>query len=80
MTDKVGKSYKGQQFPPVKTVEDVQVEIDAQKPFAKEGAISIETYFAIRGHRDPVLQASMLAFTLVRRATPDDFDTIFVKH
>ena len=80
MGESTGKTFKGQQFVPVKTEADVQAEIDAQKPYAKEGAVAIETYFAMRGHRDPVMQASMLAYTKVRKATVEDFDVIFQNH
>ena len=75
--EKLGKSYRGQKFVPVATAEDVQDQMDEQKPFDKEGAVSIEMWFAARGHRDPVMHAAMRAYTLVRRATYADWDAIF---
>ena len=75
-----GKTYRGQQFVPVKTADDVQKQLDADAEYAKEGAVPIETYFAIANIRDPVMRASMLAFTLVRHATPEDWAKIFANH
>jgi hypothetical protein len=75
-----GKTYRGQPFVPVKSPGDVQEQLDADAVYAKEGTVSIETYFAVAGVRDPVMKASMLAFTLVRHATVEDWAKIFAKH
>lgn len=77
---KLGKAYKGQAFVPVKTEADVKAEMDAQKPFDKPGAISLETYFAIKGIRNPVMQAGMRAYTTIRRATVEDWAAIFATY
>ena len=76
----IGKKYKGDSSPTFQTPEDVQAMMDAQKPYNKEGAVEVMTYFSMRGIKNPVMQASMLAYTKVRKATPEDFDTIFKDH
>ena len=73
----LGKSWKGQTFVPVKTVEGVQADADAQKAYDKPGAITIEAYFAMKGQRNPVHQAMMRTYTNIKRATVEDWDTIF---
>jgi hypothetical protein len=75
----VGKQYRGQQFPPITTEEEVAKQLEEQKPYLKEGAISFVTYCGLRNHRDPVLVAAMGAFTNIRMATPEDWDAIFEK-
>jgi hypothetical protein len=72
-----GKTFKGQTFPPVRTVESVQEAADAQKPFDKPGAVALAVYFAQKGIRNPVSQAGMRAFTSIQRATVEDWDAIF---
>lgn len=72
-----GKSYRGQATFPIKTPDDVQAEIDAQKPFAHPDAISLNVYFSLRGFRDPTLRAAMEAYTKVRTATLLNWDDIF---
>lgn len=52
----------------------------AGKYAGKEGVVSIDVWFALRGHsRSSVMQAAMKAFTTVRLATPEDWDAIFSK-
>lgn len=76
-----GKKFPGQKFPLVKTSEDLAVETAAQEPLASmEGAITIETYFAMAGVRDPVFQAGMRAYTKVRKAPFDEFKKIFATY
>lgn len=72
-----GKTYKGQSNYPVKTEADVAAEAAAQAPYNKEGAVSFKTYCAMKGIADPVMQAGMRAYTLVQRATVQDWDAIF---
>jgi hypothetical protein len=74
-----GKTWKGQQFPPVRSVEDVQQQADAQKLYNKEGAVALEVYFAMKGFRNTVQQAGMRAYTSIKRATVEDWDAIFAK-
>ncbi len=72
-----GKTWQGQQFPPSRTVESVQAEADLQKEYDKEGAIALDVYFATKGIRNPVSQAGMRAYTVIKRATVEDWDAIF---
>lgn len=73
----LGKTWKGQKFPPVRSVESVRSDAVAQQPFNKPGAVAIEVYFATKGIRNPVQQAGMRAFTKIKRATIIDWDAIF---
>lgn len=77
MSEKVGKSYKGQKFAPITTEEEIRAVQQVQEPFNKEGAVPLEVWFSMHEVRDPVKQAAMRAYTKVRRATPDDWDNIF---
>lgn len=72
-----GKTWKGQKFPPSRTVEDVQEQSEAQKLYDKEGAVSLAVYFSTKGIRNPVSQAGMRAYTNIQRATVEDWDAIF---
>ena len=77
----LGKSYRGQQFVPIKTPDIVAADRKAARPYErKEGAITLDAYFGLRKVRDPVMRASMSKFTKVRKATPEDFDAIFKTH
>lgn len=75
--EKLGKSYKGQDNYPIRTAEDVEADRAAQVPYDKPDAVSLDVFFNLRGHRDPTLRAAMQAFTVVKRATLADWDTIF---
>lgn len=72
-----GKSYKGQMNYPIKTEEDVKAEILAQAPYDKPDAVSLDVYLNLCGHRNPAMREAMAAYTLVRRATKADWDSIF---
>ncbi len=74
---KLGKSYKGQQFVPVKTPEQVAADQALQEPYNEPGAVPLTTYFAMRGITNPVAQAGMRAYTKVQKATPSAWDQIF---
>lgn len=76
--EKPGKQWRGQQFVTDVTPEDVAEKraVDAMYG-ADENAVPIEVWFMKRGHRDPVMQAGMLAYTKVRKATIAVFDDIF---
>lgn len=78
--DKLGKQYRGQQFVPVKTPEQVAEDQAIQAEYSGDGAIALEVYFSMRGIVNPVMQASMRAFTRVQKATPADWDEIFKVH
>lgn len=73
----MGKQFRGQAFVPIKTEDDVLEEQEAQVPFASPDAVPLATYFAVRGIRNPVDQAARKAYTKVRNATLDAWDTIF---
>ena len=76
----VGRRYRGEGAA-VRTPQDVAALLAEQAPFAaKPGAMPIASYFVHRGILDVVMQASMLAYTNIRVATPDDFDVIFQDH
>lgn len=74
---KLGKQYKGQQFVPILTPEDVKADNDLQAQYNHPDAIGIDAYCAIRGVRDPVMQAAMKAHTKVRKATKEVWDQLF---
>lgn len=76
----LGKKYPGEQFSTVKSAAQVVEEQEVQKPFEHENAVPIEVYFKHRRiDSDPVRHAAMLAFTKVRKATMEAFDSIFAK-
>lgn len=78
---KLGKTYRGQAFVPVKTSGEAAAERAEARPYeTKPGAIKLDAYFGLRKVRDPVMQASMRAYTKIRVATPEDFDEIFKNH
>ncbi len=74
-----GKAWKGQKFSPIRSAESVKREVDAQKPYDKEGAVTLDVYFALKGIRNPVQQAGMRAYTNIKRATVTDWTAIFSK-
>jgi len=77
----VGRTYRGEAAPPITTPEAVAARWQASRVHAsKPGAVALGDYFVIRGHNDPILQASMLAYTDVRVAPVEDFDAIFARH
>jgi len=74
---KLGKSYKGQKFAPVRTEESISAGAEAQKVYDKPSAMSLDVYFVTKRITSPVHQAGMRAFTSIRRATVEDWDLIF---
>lgn len=76
----VGRRYRGEGAP-LRTPEDVVEVMEQQAPYAaKPGAIPIAAYFSHKGITNPVMHASMLAYTKIRVATVEDFDAIFKDH
>jgi hypothetical protein len=77
----VGRTFRGETSVPITTPEAI---VEAQELAAassgKTGAVSLQVYFVARGIHNPILQASMLAYTQARVAPPEDFDEIFVGH
>jgi hypothetical protein len=77
----LGRTFKGETSPPITTPEAVAAgQARAAEHAGKAGAVALEVYFVARGHSNPILQASMRAFTDVRAATLEDFDEIFAPH
>ena len=79
-TKQVGQRYRGEGAV-LRTPQDVADTMAEQAPYAaKPGAMSLLAYFAHKGVTNPVMQASMAAYTKIRVATPEDFDVIFANH
>ncbi len=75
----LGKKFKGQKFVTIKTSEMVEAETKLNQKYAGPNAVTLTAYFVHRSIRNPVQQASMAAYTKVKRATVQDFDKIFEK-
>lgn len=77
----VGKQYRGDAAV-FRTPEQAAATQSKQAEYAKKpGAMPIQAYFAAEGFlSDPILMASMLAYTEIRTATKEDFDAIFLDH
>jgi hypothetical protein len=80
MADKVGKQYRGQTFVPIQSEAGLLAAAEAQKPYTKPDAVSLDSYFTIKSIRNPVMQAGMRAYTQVHSATIADWDTIFATY
>lgn len=79
-TAAVGRTHRGEVSPPITTPAAV-VELQAKRAaYAKPGAVDINVYFAHKGIQNPILRASMAAYTEIRTATVEDFDEIFAEH
>ena len=76
----LGKQWRGQRFAPIMTSAQLAEIGEVQKKYNKPDAVSIEVYFAHKKVRDPVSQAGMLAYTVVRKATIEDWNTIFANY
>jgi hypothetical protein len=76
----LGKQWRGQRFAPIQTSAGLQAIADVQREYDKPDAVSIDVYFAQRKVRDPVVIAGMMAYTVVRKATIEDWNTIFVNY
>lgn len=77
----IGRTYRGEAAVPITTSAAVAAAMTARVALgSKPGAVPIHVYFVGRGIDNPILQASMLAYTDVRIAPPEDFDEIFVGH
>lgn len=77
----VGRTYHGEMSPPITTAEAVAKTQARRAEYAgSPEAIPIHVYFVVKGHQNPILQASMLAYTDIRVATVEAFDEIFDKH
>lgn len=77
---RVGRQFPGQQHYAVTLPEEETKRIELQTKYDVEGAVAIDVYFAVRNIKDPVMKASMLAYTTVRRATMDSWDELFATH
>lgn len=77
----LGRTFRGEASPPITTPEAVAAAQARSAAHAvKPGAVALQVYFVARGISNPILQASMLAYTDVRIAPVEDFDEIFVEH
>lgn len=79
-TKQVGRRYRGEGAV-LRTPEEAAAEAAERAPFAsKPDAMPIAAYFSHKGITNPVMHASMLAYTKIRVATVEDFDAIFADH
>lgn len=77
----VGRTYSGEAAPPITTPQAAVESRDRRAVYAgKDGAVHLDVYFASRGIDNPILRASMAAYTDINVATHDDFDVIFARH
>lgn len=77
----IGRTFRGETSPPITTPEAVAAaQARGAERASKPGAIAVQVYFVVKGIHNPILQASMLAYTDVRTATTEDFDEIFAEH
>ena len=78
--NQVGKRFRSEGGV-IRTPEQVVSTLEKQAPYAvKPNAMPILSYFAHKGITNPVMHASMLAYTEIRVATVEDFDAIFKDH
>lgn len=75
----LGKKWAGEKFSTVVSVEELAETHKLQAFYDTENAVPIEAWFIARGHRDHTMQASMRAYTKIRKATHEAFDDIFDK-
>ena len=80
MSDVVGKQWRGQKHVPVTTPESLAADAEVQSKYSSPDAISLESFCARSGVRDPVMVAGMKAYTVVRQATYEDWITIFANY
>ncbi len=76
---RLGKKFKGEKFVTIKTAEMLEEAEVLRKRYADPHAVTLTAYFVHKRIRNPVQQASMSAYTKVRRATVKAFDEIFAK-
>lgn len=77
----VGRTYRGETSPPITTPAEVAQARAENNKYAKEpGAVPVHVYFVARDITNPILQASLLAYTSVRTATLEAFDALFTEH
>lgn len=77
----IGRTYRAEVGVPITTPSAVAARAAARATHAgKPGAVDVLVYFVSRGIDNPILQASMLAYTEVRVAPPEVFDEIFAPH
>jgi hypothetical protein len=77
----LGRTFRGETSPPVTTPEAIaEIRTMAAVHANKPEAIAIQVYFVAKGIDNPILQASMLAYTKIRTAPVGYFDEIFAAH
>lgn len=76
----VGRRWRGDSAV-LRSSEDVADEAAEQAQYRdKPGAVPLLAYFGFKDITNPVMQASMSAYTKIRIATVEDFDAIFKDH
>lgn len=73
----LGKLYKGDQFPALKTPDMVERERLEQEKYNHPESVPIEVYFSVRGISDVGAQAARRRSTSVQQATMEKWDEIF---
>ena len=76
----LGRAFKGQRFAPATSVEAIDADKGERAQYEDPDAIPLMSYLLMKGFRDPVMQASMMAFTSIRSATVKAWDEIFATH
>lgn len=76
----VGRQFPGQQHYAVTLPEAEASRIALQKQYDVDGAVPLNVYFSVKRIQNPVMQASMRAYTSVDRATIASWDEIFRDH
>jgi len=76
----VGRQFPGQQHYAVTLPEEEAARVELQKQYDDPNAVPLNVYFSVKQIRNPVMQASMRAYTKVERATVDAWDEIFRDH
>lgn len=74
---KLGKQYKGDKFPAMKTPEMAAEEAAIQSQHDGENTVPLEVYFSVRGITDAGGQAARRRYTSVQQATLEKWDEIF---
>jgi hypothetical protein len=79
---RLGKSFRGQAHAPFRTAKDVQDTIDATKAAGGDepGALTLVEFCSRKRITNPVMIASMRAYTKVQRAPFEKWLEIFKDH
>lgn len=75
----IGKQFKGDNFPAIKTPAQVEQESAEQAKMSTPDAVPLEVYFTLRGITDPGAMAARMRYTSLRSAPLEEWDAIFEK-